>query len=215
MPNKHRIFALILVAIALLLGTVVYSQLPQQMPIHWNINGDIDGRMAKPFGVFLLPLCALLTVLIFELIVRFSPKGYRVDGFTHVVGIIQNVTIAFLLVIYLSQILIALGYDISMERVVLLGVAGLFLLLGNYMGKLRMNFFIGIRTPWTLANEEVWDRTHRVGGWSFVFGGVAILASVLFSAPTGWLVAIIIATSLVPVAYSFWLYKRLQGFNDS
>ncbi|WP_198674467.1 SdpI family protein [Idiomarina tyrosinivorans] len=213
MPNKHRIFGLALVALALLLGIIVYQQLPQQMPTHWNIDGQIDGRMAKPLGAFLLPLCALLTLIIFELIVRFSPKGYRVDAFTHVVGIIQNVTIAFLLVIYLTQILIALGYNISMERVVLLGVAGLFLLLGNYMGKLRMNFFIGIRTPWTLANEEVWNRTHRIGGWSFVAGGIAILIAALVSAPIAWLVAIIIATSLVPVAYSFWLYKRLQGFN--
>ena len=94
--------------------------------------------------------------------------------------------------------------------IAMLAVGALLMVLGNYMGKLRKNFFIGIRTPWTLASDAVWERTHRLAGWLFVAAGLVMVASVLIGAPIWLPLGAIAAATLLPVAYSLWIYRRLD-----
>ncbi|WP_346838133.1 SdpI family protein [Microbulbifer sp. SAOS-129_SWC] len=210
----NRMLSIGFILLALAFGAVNYASLPAEIPAHWNLAGEVDGTMPRLWGVLTLPLTMLGLLLLSELFLRFSPRGYRLDQFSRVVGLLINILVAFLLVIYAVQILIARGVHLQMERVIGLGLGLVFLLLGNYMGKLRKNFFIGIRTPWTLASAEVWDRTHRLAGYLFVIWGLVMLVAVLFWGSAQVLIWGLIAICAFLVAYSFILYRRLIGFNN-
>jgi len=115
------------------------------------------------------------------------------------------------LVIGLAVLLAGAGYALPIPAIAMLAVGVLLMVLGNYMGKLRKNFFIGIRTPWTLASDAVWERTHRLAGWLFVLAGVVVVAGVLLGAAIWLPLAAIVAATLIPVVYSLWIYRRLDG----
>lgn len=203
--------AAVLAHIALV--AIFYADLPDPVPSHWNAAGDVDGYTPKPWGAWLFPLLTLGVFLLFKVIPWISPHGFRMDSFLNVVNILKLVTVLFMLVIGVTVILAARGAPFDPGDVVLPGVGVLLVVIGNYMGKLRKNFFIGIRTPWTLASDEVWARTHRVGGWMFVLAGLFMI----FSGLSGWpdrhgvLVTVILVAALVPVVYSFVVYRNLEG----
>lgn len=213
MPRRHRLLGVAFIVIALIIGAAAYSSLPADIPSHWNAAGEIDDTMPRFWGVLFMPLVMLGMLLMFEAIIWLSPQGFRLDQFKGVVGIIQNVLLGFLLTIYIAQILIGLGKDVQMERVVMIGTGLLFILMGNYLGKIGKNFFIGIRTPWTLASDEVWVKTHRLAGWLFVLVGAVIFIAAPFGAPVPVLVGGAVVAALVPTLYSLLLYKRLEGFS--
>ncbi len=89
-----------------------------------------------------------------------------------------------------------------------------FIVLGNYLGKVRKNFFIGIRTPWTLASDEVWNRTHRLGGWIFVLIGFFMFLNAFIRFSEGWLIGSIVVVALIPIVYSYVLYRKVEGFEE-
>ena len=127
---------------------------------------------------------------------------------------IQLALLAFLLFIHVAVLGHALEWwGADMGRPVLVGVGLLLAVLGNYLGKTTRNFFLGIRTPWTLASDEVWRRTHRLGGWTMVAAGVALVVMGLFGASEMALLVIVGAAALIPVVYSFFAYRALEGFN--
>lgn len=210
-PNKYRVISLLLLAVAIIIAVASYGALPDPIPTHWNAAGEIDGWMAKPWGAIVLPLIMAAVWLMFEILSFISPKGFKLNEFIGTVGVLMSIMVGFLLLIYAAQIAIALGYSLPMSTVVISAVGLLFVLMGNYFGKLRKNFFIGIRTPWTLANEEVWYRTHRLAGKLFVAAGVLLLITPWLVSQTTYLVLpVVILAALIPVAYSLWLYKKLE-----
>lgn len=209
-PAKYRWITLLLIATMAVITAAVYERLPDPMPVHWNAEGQVDGWMGKPWGAFLLPLVMLGTWLLIEVLSFISPKGFKLNDFISVVGLLMTLIIAFLFVIGMAQIAFILGYPVQITRVVTAAVGVLLILTGNYFGKLRKNFFIGIRTPWTIASEEVWNRTHRLAGWTFVIAGIALVISALLYNNVTVIVVAVLAASLIPAAYSLWLYKRLE-----
>ena len=104
------------------------------------------------------------------------------------------------------------GQDVRINEMIFAGVGLLFIVLGNYMGKVRKNFFIGIRTPWTLASDEVWSRTHRLGGKVLILIGLFMMLNGFVRFSERWLMAAIIAAALVPVVYSYVIYRNIEGF---
>ena len=214
MPRNYRIISVLFLLIAASIGVFNYGDLPAEIPSHWNAAGEIDDTMGRFWGTAFMPLMMLGMILMFELIIWLSPAGFRLDQFKDVVGIVLLLTLGFLLTVYIAQIMIALGMAVSMDRVVMIGIGVLFIVLGNFFGKMRKNFFIGIRTPWTLASDEVWARTHRFGGWVFVLTGIAILAGGPLGAPLQIMIGAIIAAAMLPTLYSLILYKRLEGFEE-
>ncbi|MGM0634349.1 MAG: SdpI family protein [Pseudomonadota bacterium] len=212
MTRTHHIIAGSLTGVAILLAAVLYQQLPDPMPANWNFEGQLEGTMPKPWGVLLVPLSMLMTWLFFELGIRLSPRGFRLDRSIRAVGIIMLVTLGFLLVVYLMQLAVALGLDVDVTWLMLSLSGILFIGLGNYLGKMPRNFIIGIRTPWTLAHAEVWRLVHRVGGWLFVANGILMILVAPLSASV-WIVLILMTiTVLFLFFYSLWLYRRLEGF---
>ena len=209
--KTSMIIGLVAVIILFAVTAYLYPSLPDPMPSHWNATGEVDGYMAKPWGAYLLPLSAFGTWLLFLVVVLFSPQGFRLDKFMPVVGILQLATTGFMIAISVLVLLAAKGYPIDMNMVIGPAIGIMLIITGNYMSKLRKNFFMGIKTPWTLASDEVWDRTHRLGGKTFMAGGFLCLFQPLVNKPW-YMITVILIAALTPVAYSFIIYKNLEGF---
>ncbi len=217
--NKIRadIISLVFVATAFIVAAVLYPSLPEQIPTHWNASGEVDGYIKKPGGVVIMPAMALVTYVIMKLIPVISPKGFRTDKFSDVIGVLQVTLVGFMSIVAVLVLLEARGLNVRINDMIIAGTGLLFVIIGNYLGKVRKNFFIGIRTPWTLTSDEVWNRTHRIGGKLFMLSGVIIWIGALFRLPLSWTVAVAVGLVLIPVVYSYFLYRRIEGFvsNDS
>ncbi|MHB8404865.1 MAG: SdpI family protein [Gammaproteobacteria bacterium] len=212
-----NLISFLLVLAAFAIAVWFYPQLPDPVPTHWNSAGQIDGYLPKPWGVFMLPLTMAGIWIVLAVLPRISPKGYRLDIFQSVYGLIQLVLMAALLVTSIVALLAATNRHMAINTVTPIVLGLLFIILGNYMGKLRKNFFIGIRTPWTLASDEVWARTHRLGGWLFVAGGLAIVITGVLAPSTYMpiiMIVIIAVAALVPAAASYVIYRRVEGFGS-
>lgn len=193
------------------LSALAYGRLPDPVPTHWNLHGVVDGWTAKPFGPFVLPLAMLGAWIVLRFVPRISPKGFQVEGFRPAFEVMKVTILGVLLVITAAVHLAGMGHPVSVGRVAQGAVGVLFVVLGNYMGKVTRNFFVGIRTPWTLANEEVWSRTHRFGGRLMVLAGlVCLVAALLDVMSAAILIGAILLAAVVPVAYSYVVYRRLS-----
>ena len=207
-----NVISLLLVAGAIVASVVAYPNLPDQVPTHWNAAGEIDGYSGKLTAAIMGPALAAGILVIMWLIPVISPKGFRTEGFQDVINVFQVALVAFLVGIGGLVIAAGFGHEMSVERIVPIAVGLLFIVLGNYMGKIRKNFFIGIRTPWTLASDEVWARTHRLGGYLFVAAGALMVVMPLVGLGVAGIVVASMLAALGPVVYSSIAYKRIEGF---
>ena len=194
------------------LAVVLYPDLPERVPTHWNAAGDVDGYATRFWGVAILPAAAIFVLLLMKIIPAISPKGFRTERFSDVVNIFQVTLVGFFSAVAILVLLEARGLDVHINQMIYIGVGLLFFILGRNLGKVRKNFFLGIRTPWTLASDEVWDRTHRLGGWLFMLSGLVMIAAAFVQLRTGWLIAVILVMALFPVFWSYILYRRIEGF---
>ncbi|MFC3650700.1 SdpI family protein [Dyella humi] len=201
------LFLLVLMAVFVWL----YPHMPARVPTHWNAQGRINGYMS-PLGAVATPMIAIAVLAVLTLLLPvISPRGYDIKSFVSVYVLIMLAVQAYVLVSALGVLLNAAGHPVQMPLVCALATGVLFMVMGNYMGKLRKNFFIGIRTPWTLASDAVWERTHRMSGWLFMLAGMAIMAIALTSAPVTWLLGIALSAVLIPVVYSYVAYRRVEA----
>lgn len=195
------------------LAAVLYGSLPEAMPAHWDAHGTVNGYVPKTMGVAVAVGLPLAIFVVFKALPALSPRGFRMGSFQPVTDIITLAITATIAGIDVAVLLAASGRNVPIPVVAQLLVGVLFIVLGNYLGKVRRNFFIGIRTPWTLASEEVWARTHRFGGPVFVIAGLALVA--LAWAPAAglpvMLLGVIGGAVLAVVAYSYVVYRRLHG----
>ena len=211
---RTNLFSLVFIAISIAVAAYLYPSLPDEIPTHWNLQGEVDDYTAKPWGVMIMPLMAIFVFVIMKLIPVISPKGFRTDEFRGVVNIFTVTVVGFTSGVALLILLAASGRDVHVNAMVFAGTGLLFIVLGNYLGKVRKNFFIGIRTPWTLASDEVWSRTHRLGGWVFVLIGFFMFLNAFVQFPEMWLIGAIVVVALVPVVYSYVLYRKVEGFEE-
>ena len=185
----NRVFdvvCLMVVLAGLALAAVMYPRLPDPMPSHWNAAGDINGWMPKFWGVMIFPIIMAAIWLMFLVLPRISPRGFEMDPFVRAWGYLRVAFLAFMLYIEVIVFRAAQNQGKMAQEGLFVAVGVLFVLMGNFLGKVTRNFFVGIRTPWTLANEEVWLRTHRLGGKCFVAAGFAVVAiSLLGLGPSG------------------------------
>jgi uncharacterized membrane protein len=210
--SRTNLLSLGLVVVAFAMTLALYNRLPESVPTHWNARGEADGFTAKPLGPFVLPLIMGGTYLLFLIIPRISPRGYRVERFQNAFDIIQVAIVAFLFFVTVLALLAGIGTPVPMDRAIHAGTGLLVVVLGNFMGKLTKNFFVGIRTPWTLASDEVWLRTHRLGGKLFVLAGTGLFVGGLLGGGAAPLIVALLVAGGIPVVYSYVLYRRIEGF---
>lgn len=210
--DRANFLCYLFIVAAVAVAAWLYPELPDPMPSHWNADGEVDGWMSKPWGVAILPGMAIFVFIVFRLIPHMSPKGFRTESFSGVLNVMQVVFVAFSCFVAFLVLFAAKGVDVHVNQMMFGGLGVLFIVLGNYLGKVRKNFFVGIRTPWTLASDEVWMRTHRLAGWTLIVMGIVFLAGAFVRVPVGWLVGLIVLLVLVPIVYSYFLYRRVEGF---
>ena len=209
-----RFVSVAMLLIAVTLSLIFFPSLPDPMPTHWNASGEIDGWSPKLLGAFLMPLIMAGIVALFAALPRISPRGFAVDDESRGFRAIEISTVAFMLCIHIVVLLVSTGTRIDMSILMPMLVGALFVILGNYMTKMRRNFFIGIRTPWTLADEDVWYRTHRLGGRVFVIAGIALMiVPFAGAAQHAAFLTIALMAAAIPIVYSYVIYRRMYERN--
>lgn len=188
-----------------------YGRLPGQVVTHWGIDGSPDGWSSPLLAAMLLPAAGLALAVIFLVLPAIDPRrGAYAPRSPY--WVIANAALALLAVLHILVLGHALGWAVDAMAVVTVGVGILFVLIGALMPRMQPSWFMGIRTPWTLSDDGIWEATHRLGGRLFMAAGVVIALSALAEG-NWWLVGAITLAgilALVPVAYSWWLWHKKQ-----
>jgi uncharacterized membrane protein len=203
--------ALILIAIAAIAGLLLWNQLPEQMASHWNINDEADGFTSKFWGVFLMPIVTLGMFGLFIVLPNIDPLKANIEQFRGAFNLFIVLIIGFMLYVHAITLVWNLGYQNFRFSMALLPAFGaLFFFIGYMLKQAKRNFFIGIRTPWTLSSDSVWDKTHQLGGNLFMLIGVLTFAGSFFGGLTAfWLFfAPLMVSVLFLVIYSYILYRN-------
>ena len=203
---------LVLIGAMLIVGIIVYPTLPEQVPTHWNAAGEIDGYGSRFVGAFMLPLLTLGIFLLLLVTPKIDPRRENYSKFSGVYQIIKAFLVLFMVLVYGITLSAAYGHDVNVGLFVKFALGILFVTLGNYFGKIRHNYFVGIKTPWTLANEDVWNKTHRLAGPLWVVAGlIAMIVAFIDHPVTFWIfMGALMIASLIPTIYSYMLYQKTK-----
>jgi len=208
-PRFVGILLFIIIIACFAAGIVVYPYFPSIIISHWNAQGIANGGIGKFWGVFLLPFIMLLLVGVWALLPWIDPIAPGFKGFRYIYDFIFFLIIAFLAYVYALTLAANASLRFDMFTMILPALAAFIFILGALMPYLKRNWFVGIRTPWTISNDVVWDKTHRLAGMLFEIAGVVILiASFAPRAAAVWFIAApIIIVALICVVYSYFLYR--------
>jgi uncharacterized membrane protein len=204
------ILVLLLIAVAVVAGIALWDQLPGQMASHWNANDQVDGYISKFWGVWMMPLVTLGMFGLFLLVPAIDPLKANIAKFRGVFNLFILLIAAFMLYVHGLTLAWNLGYEFRMSAAMLPFLGILFIFVGYMLRQAKRNWFIGIRTPWTLSSDSVWDKTHRLGSILFMLSGVlAFAGSFLGGEAAFWLFFIpLMGSALFLVVYSYVLYQR-------
>jgi uncharacterized membrane protein len=210
---RSRWFGLVVTALAAAVSVWAYPRLPETVATHWNLQGTPDGYSSRLWAVAMMPLLTLGLTGLFNVLPKVDPRRENYAKFLDSYWLIANAVLVFTGVADALILANGLGYTVQVDRLLPLGVGLLFAFLGNYLTRVEPNWFVGIRTPWTLSSDAVWRKTHRTAGWLFVVGGLVIAAGAF--APRGVFLPLFVATIVVvagiPVVQSYILWKREQN----
>lgn len=208
---------LLILLIPFALTFYFWDQIPERIAMHWNAAGEVDRWGEKGWKAFLLPVIGVGVYLLLIFVPYIDPKK-KTDNRQKAMRVFRIILPLFFTAISIAVLYSWLGGSFQFTNVILLGIGALFLFFGNYMQTLKPNYFIGIRTPWTLESEENWRKTHRVGGKIWVAVGLLMLISWFF-VPVASHSAIVIAGALIvaisTIGYSFYLYLRNRGVTNA
>lgn len=193
---------------------VFYGRLPDPMPIHWGLTGQPDDFAARPLGAFLMPVLAIFMYGFFFLIPVIDPRRENIERFRETYRFFRSALVLFFSYFQLVILQATMSGRQRLDTSLLVGGIGVFMIvIGNVMPRVRSNWFLGIRTPWTLESEYVWRRTHRLAGQVAVVGGLVVLATSLLS--PGWqftaVIGVAVALSLFSFVYSYFEYRRVES----
>jgi uncharacterized membrane protein len=207
---RNRNFGFLIAILAAAFSVWAYPRLPAVVTTHWNFRGEPNGYSSRLMAAVFLPLFLGVLPLILRVLPRIDPKGENYAKFSDAFWLIGNTVVLFLGCVHVVVLLNARGTRVDINLVVGGGVGLLFMVIGNYLGKVQPNWFLGVRTPWTLASELVWRKTNRTAGWLFVLAGLVIAVSAFIpSVPTAAVMGIAIAlAALIAVVQSYVLWKK-------
>ena len=210
--KKQTIFLLTICILSFAAHLLLFPQLPQNVPIHWNAYGEADNWGHKSTTLF-LALLPFLMLLLFRIIPKLDPRGKNYEKHQKAYQVFVTFFVLFLTAILWINNAASLGYPVPIERLVPIGVGILFLAIGNYMPQLRTNYTMGIKNPWTLENEWVWKKTHAAGGVVFILMGFSMVLNGFL--PTPWMAQITVGIILLGVlgleVYSYLLYQKWKS----
>ena len=205
--KKTLIITSIVTILPVLIGIICWNRLPDVMATHFGMNNEANGFSSKAFAVFGIPLILLAVLWFGAFVTSHDPKRQNISPkmFSLTVWIAPVTSLVVAAILYPVN----LGYALDITYFVELLSGVMFIIIGTYLPKARQNYTIGIRVPWTLANEENWTRTHRLAGTLWIICGILMIIICLTrSASVQWMVGILLITVLVPCIYSYWLHAK-------
>lgn len=203
------IWLIILSPLAMIIGC--WDLFPDRIPTHFGSDGLPDSYSGKGFGLLMLPGINVLMYFLFLVLPKIDPSGKNYKLFSDKYRTIRIILHVFFTITFFIIGFYSLGYNFNMSLIMLYLVLTLFLFLGNYLGNVRHNYFIGIRTPWTLSNEEVWIKTHRLTAKVWVFGTLITMVILPFVPdPELIFVPYLIIITIIPIVYSYLLFRKIK-----
>lgn len=201
-----------IILLSFVVGIALYQAMPEKMATHWNAAGEVNGYMPKIFGLFFVPYLLLFLLGLFLLIPKIDPLKSNIEKFRKYYDGFVVFLLVFLFYVHALTLAWNLGIRFNMTTALLPAMGLLFYYLGVMMEKAKRNWFIGIRTPWTLSSDRVWDKTHKLGAKLYKAAGVVALFAILFGKYAIFLLIIpIIFSSVYLFLYSYWEYRKEAG----
>lgn len=206
--DKVSIFLIVLV---FALAFYIYPTMPEKMPTHWNAAGEIDGYGSRFTGVFLFPIITVFVYMLFLIIPNIAVYKESVASFKKYLEGFKLIMVLFFVSMYVATLLPLFGFKLNMTNFIVPVMAILFYYIGHIMPFIKKNYFMGIRTPWTLSSDEVWDKTHKLGGKTFKISAFLFLLILINSEIMFWMImAIVLLDVIVLFAYSYYIWKKIK-----
>ncbi|MEI6221357.1 MAG: SdpI family protein [bacterium] len=209
---KKELPSIVVLGIMLATAAFAYPMLPETVPAHWNIYGQTDAWGSKSFWAFFPFILATVIFLLTLYVPYFDPKKEKYASFDQAYRHIRLGLIVFLAALSGITTAIGLGYSLEMGKVMPLLLGAFYCVIGNFLGKVKQNWFVGIKLPWTLESEDNWNKTHRFGGKCFVVAGIISMFSAFLPAVLAFSICIsaILLAAFFPSVYSYLLYKKTK-----
>lgn len=210
--RKQKIFYVLFFGM-IIVNLLFYTKLPDQIPVHWNLNGQNDDYASKLF-IFFPAVFLLLMKIGFAILKYIDPKGSNYERFKHTLEVIQLAIYLFIFCLWGITWVACFDPDlINISFMMSLLCGAVFTIMGNLMPKFKTNYFIGIKTPWTLSNETVWMKTHRMAGKLWFFGGILMIVITMFLKSSHMIMDLFMITicilAIAPCIYSYVLYRKI------
>lgn len=207
---RNRWLGFVVVLLVLVAGWLAYPHLPPRVPTHWNFRGEVDGYSSRFVATFVFPFVMLGLAALFQVLPKIDPRRTNYAKFSDTYWLIVNGILIFCGIVEALVLANGLGAPVSIGRILPIGIGFLMIVIGNVLGRVQPNWFVGIRTPWTLSSDEIWRKTHRLGGRLFVIGGFLFILSALLPGALGLptVIVLVMVLVLIPVLYSLYLWLR-------
>jgi uncharacterized membrane protein len=207
--RKSEIIIVAIILLSFAIGIYYYLQMPDKIASHWNAQGQVNGYMSKFWGLFLMPIISVGLLLLYILIPKIDPLKSNIQQFRKYYDGFMVLIIVFLFYLYLLTIFWNSGFRFNIITFLSPAFAILFYYAGILIENAKRNWFIGIRTPWTLSSDRVWDKTHKIGGKLFKIAGILALGAMFFeTAAIFFIIVPVIVVSIYTVVYSYFEYQK-------
>ncbi|RLF30149.1 MAG: hypothetical protein DRJ99_03065 [Thermoplasmata archaeon] len=207
--RKNEIIVLGVILLSFIIGIYFYPQMPEKIASHWDAQGQVDGYISKFWGLFLMPLLSMMLFLLFIAIPKIDPLKHNIEKFRKYYDGFVVLIIVYLFYVYLLTIFWNIGIRFSMVQPLAPAMGILFYYIGILTENAKRNWFIGIRTPWTLSSEKVWEKTHKIGGKLFKIAGIITFIGVFFQRYALFFILVpIILVAAYTIIYSYFEYQK-------
>lgn len=209
---KKDKFLIIIALISIIATIFVYGSLPEEIPRHWNSRGEVNAYWGR-MGVFLTAFLPLVLYLLMRFLPKIDPKKESYKKHKKAYNMTIYATILLMIALHWVTVYASLGNEVNINLLVNLGVGILFIVIGNYMGQIRHNYFFGIKNPWTLASEEVWNKTHRASRYIFIILGLMFIIGAFTpgNIAMGLIIGGIVILLIFTTVYPYLLYRKIKN----
>lgn len=201
-----------IVLLTVIVSVAAYPELPERLAIHFDAAGEPDSFVSKPIGLVAMPALAAGLAVLFRVLPAIDPLGENVAGFQRYYDLVAVVAVGVVAYVHVLVVVWNLGYDVPITQALAPVLAVLYYVVGAVVENAERNWFVGIRTPWTLSNEEVWNRTHDRTAVLFKLAGIVALLAIPFPEQfLAFAVAPVVIVALASTVYSYVVYRRVAG----
>lgn len=211
MKRSYAVISLCIIFVTGLISLWAAQYLPENVPMHWNYNGQVDHWGPRLEMLTLIPGCMVGIFVLLLILPKISPQKFEVEAYERTYNYLSVLILALMAYLHLYTLWAIHSGNNDLPRTLLVGLTIFMALTGNVMGKVKRNFWMGIRTPWTLASEQVWYETHRLAGKLMVGGSVLALIAALADAPVWLTIGLMLGGPIIAAGYSLVYYRRFQA----